>query len=143
MAANSEDDSEFEGFLEQDLDITERTRENINHGFNEEDMSDIEISDLDSDSDHSDAETDVNTGRWTTELTHSVKFAFKGPTPGPTITLSEEKKEVDFFNLFFTEDCIDTVVKETNRYAEQRQAIVGVDRKWKEVCALIILQFYY
>jgi hypothetical protein len=136
MAANSEDDSEFEGFLEQDLDITERQQENINNVFNEEDMSDIEISDFDSDSDHSDGESDTNQARWSTNLTHSVKFAFKGPTPGPTIAMPQEKKEVDFFSLFFTEECMNTLVTETNRYAKQRQDIMGVDRKWREVCVI-------
>ena len=71
--------------------------------------------------------------RWTRTLTDVQKSPFSGPTPGPTVTLEEDKNELDFLNLFFPASCYDTL-RQTNLYARRCQAARGTsDKRWSPV----------
>ena len=66
---------------------------------------------------------------WSRQLSHKVKTPFSGPVPGPTNILDDEKKAIDFFHLFFTENDLDSIVAETNSYAEL-SIQTKADPKW-------------
>ena len=143
MAEIADDDSvhsDFGGFDQQDVDESFQNVQEIKRARADEDVSDIEISDFDSDNSESDDEPDTdgissnNGGKsWSADLQHSVKFGFTGPHPGPTVNMEEEKIEFDFFSLFFPLVCFEIMVLETNRYARQKQEKNGPDKRWKEV----------
>ena len=141
MAAIDEPDADFDGFNQSEIDETAAHNSRRVVVDPEDVSSDIEISDLSSSEGEEDFEEDTDIvgplleygGTFTKTLVHAVKFAFTGPTPGPTILLEESANELNFFHLFFTLGLIDLLVKETNRYAEQKQGQNGPDRRWREV----------
>ena len=118
MATDSDGDSEFSGFSAREVgetgDIPLRNEDDIL----DDDFSDIEISEIDSDEDFSEETADLDLldigGNWTKQLSHSVKFQFTGPTPGPTIQHAADAKELDFFELFFDDSCVNILVEQTN-----------------------------
>ena len=57
---------------------------------------------------------------WTDQLSASVIEDFEN-IPGPNTVLTIDKKEIDFFQLLFTEDLYELIATETNNYAEQMQ----------------------
>ena len=146
MADSSGDESDFSGFNDQDIDISEERQLQFIVRNADEDFSDVEISDfeLDEELTADEPETDVleDGGQWTENLTHSVKFAFSGPEPGPTVTLGEDKREEDFLKLFLTDDILNILVVESNRYAEQRQELKGHDKRWRPVSKMISFIFF-
>ena len=123
-----ESDSDFDGFEDRDIIETENRLLELNEGGS--DFSDIEFSDLE-EGDETESEDDQGppnppqqngnlqerAPQWTATLTHVDKRDFRGPSPGPTKTLSAEKEELDFFSLFFPEEIFNLIVAETNRYA--------------------------
>ena len=73
---------------------------------------------------------------WTTrrdEFIPIIRQPFAGPVPGATTTLLTECNELDFVNLFLTENMVEQFVIETNRYAELKQQRHGRDENWTAV----------
>ena len=66
--------------------------------------------------------------KWSKKATPIILHNFKGPQPGPRVPVSSDPLSV--FDLYFTEDNIDLIVQETNRYAEQVLAAKGSDKQW-------------
>ena len=141
MAAIDEASSDFEGFLDDDLNVSRANIDRVGVVDPDRDFSDMEISDVDSEDDFDIENEDTDIvgplldygGTFSQILTHAVKFFFIGPPPGATVLMTQDKKEVDFFFLFFTMGCLEILVKETNLYAAQRQVVNGPDRRWREV----------
>ena len=52
---------------------------------------------------------------------------------GPVRNLPQDKKPIDFFELFFTDCLYRLIVHETNRYARQEQQRLGKHFGWKEL----------
>jgi hypothetical protein len=73
MADSSDSESDFGGFLGGEVRQTEVRREDL-----EEDYSDIEIIDIELDSNSSGEDEDLDLlqdgGKWTRTLTHSIKY---------------------------------------------------------------------
>ena len=67
---------------------------------------------------------------WTDQLTTSVIEDFVD-NAGPTIILSGDKREIDFFQLLFPENLFSLIANETNKQAYQTQQRKGQnDNKW-------------
>ena len=63
-------------------------------------------------------------------FTPVVRQPFSGPVPGPTTTMTVDKKESDFLALFISDTMLGDIVRETNRYAAQRKRL---DQNWNEL----------
>lgn len=141
-------DSEFEGFSEGENDAADN-RPIINGRVREADSDfDIDVSDVsDVDSDDlSDGEdTDLPDGDAFSNDLHDVDIFEFLQDVGPRHTLNDSASALDFFNLLFEPTFYDIIVRETNLYAEQRQAEAGVrDTLWtpttvREVKAFIAI----
>lgn len=116
---------EFEGFTLRDIEEAETKY--VAHLLELDDAetagSDLEISDIDSESDEESESSDddvvlADYNRWSDNLRQINVPAFTGPQPGPTSELQEFKKEIDFLNLVFPTDMYTILSNETNRYAE-------------------------
>ena len=78
---------------------------------------------------------------WTDQLSASVIEDFEN-IPGPNTVLTIDKKEIDFFQLLFTEDLYELIATETNNYAEQMQERKGrQDVYWQPTDTLEIRTF--
>ncbi|XP_021362256.1 piggyBac transposable element-derived protein 4-like [Mizuhopecten yessoensis] len=108
--------------------------------------SDLELSELDSDSEDDILLADIipladlvdrgggdaghapTDRRWTADLNHIRVRDFTG-VAGPTTALDAEKTEKDFFHLIFPESVYDRMAEQTNIYATQ-QIRVKADNSW-------------
>ncbi|XP_033730412.1 uncharacterized protein LOC117319772, partial [Pecten maximus] len=99
--------------------------------------SDLELSELDSDSDDDIPLADIiplaglvdrgggdaghahNDRRWTADL-KPIRVKDFEDIAGPTTALDAEKKELDFFHLIFPESLYDKLAQQTNTYAAKR-----------------------
>ena len=59
---------------------------------------------------------------WTEQLSVIKDFV---ENPGPNTVHEANKKEIDVFQLMFTEDLYELIGRETNKYAEQLQQRIG------------------
>ena len=128
-------DSDFEGFTDSDMAISAaKRRKYVNDMPNE---SDIDVSDIDSDQIESESDENIDeedvavlNTEWSRD-THDIvvpKFAEK---TGPTHTLPADARQLDYFFLFLPHSFFETLATETNRYAEQKQMINGIDPRWQ------------
>ena len=152
---SSDDESlNFLGFSAEELN---QAHENFVRGSRDTD-SDLSIEDYTSseeeasDSDASLTDEDRPVVRplpqgWTDQLTPSVIEDFVD-NAGPTTILSGDKREIDFFQLLFTENLFSLIANETNKHADQTQKKKGQnDNKWhrmdtKEIRAFIGMRIY-
>lgn len=66
---------------------------------------------------------------WTAYLDNLPDFdplPFTVPNPGSQVSSSNVKCELDYFQLFFTDQLIEQIVRETNRYARDKISSAGV-----------------
>lgn len=56
------------------------------------------------------------------------RFVFDESNTGPALP-NDPKSPIEFFSLFLTDDLIDTIVTETNRYAEQTILVAIIDEE--------------
>ena len=120
------------------LDITAEEYHDIFGTSDEEDAdidfegSDIEVQEIDSDEDlEEEAEESDNEGNaadaideqtaWSNELSDFVISQFNSQC-GIKVEVPPESKSDFFFNLIFSDELIDLIVRETNRYAQQKLA---------------------
>ncbi len=57
------------------------------------------------------------------ESTHIV-YPFSGPQPGPLRPIGSNARAIELFHIFFSDEALELVVAETNRYAAQCRAHV-------------------
>lgn len=75
---------------------------------------------------------------WTAYLDNLPDFdplPFTVPNPGSQVSSSNVKCELDYFQLFFTDQLIEQIVRETNRYARDKISSAGVLQQysiWKD-----------
>ena len=65
---------------------------------------------------------------WSSNSKPVLLNEFIGSQPGPKVPISSDP--LSMFNLYFTDNVIDLVVQETNRYAQQVLTEKGSDRVW-------------
>ena len=102
--------------------------------------SDLEVEEYDEDDDlddtaeeiHDEVAAQVVDQEWTRTLTATNIPPFSVETPGPTNILDENQTELNFFELLFTNEVYEILVRETNLYAQQKVA-VKPDPKWRDV----------
>ncbi|KAH8034233.1 hypothetical protein HPB51_021903 [Rhipicephalus microplus] len=66
---------------------------------------------------------------WTAYLDNLPDFdplPFTVPNPGSQVSSSNVKCELDYFQLFFTDQLIEQIVRETNRYTRDKVSSAGV-----------------
>jgi hypothetical protein len=123
---DDDSDYDFEGFDEDDLILNRQNHDND---------SDIEVSDFDSDDDDDVLGGDPLPDDWTRDL-HDVlvqDFIDLGPI-GPLHNLTGEALALDYFHLIWGTEIYNILVRETNRYANQRQDEAGAhDKYWTDV----------
>lgn len=76
---------------------------------------------------------------WSTTSTPVVVNDFTGPQPGPRVPVSSDP--LSLFQLYFTDDVLDLIVQETNRYAQQVLTAKGSDKTWSTNAAEIRAYF--
>ena len=69
---------------------------------------------------------------WTTEINDVTLPSFT-EDPGPTVTLLQSSIEI--FNIFFSDDLIQLVVRETNRYHQQTSPLTSFETTEEEILA--------
>ncbi|GFS03597.1 PiggyBac transposable element-derived protein 4-like [Elysia marginata] len=62
---------------------------------------------------------------------------------GPAHDLPTDSLPIDYFQLFFPDTLLQTFVAETNLYANQQQALKGVDVYWKPVNLMDMRKYIY
>ena len=93
--------SEFDGF-EADESI------NISKHVSDVDVSSVSSVNTADLSDFSDHETEnEQPNQWSMQLKNSTKKYFTGATPGPAQVMQKHAREIDFFNLFFSNQLIE------------------------------------
>lgn len=107
-------DNEFE-FNEHD------TERNIEQNANKDDGEQGEQGQM--------QETEQLNIKWTDNLFKPQKHAFNSDQSGinPDLNMTENSKEIDYFSSLFTDDIVDVVIQETNRFALQK------DNNWKQL----------
>ena len=116
---DSESDSDFEGF-------------SCNSGDFLDTISDIELSDSDSDIPDDDTDDSDIGGedQWSEDL-NDVEISRFNEFVGPRHQLPENASALDFFSLLFEPEFFEIMAEQTNLYATQRQLQAGVnDRNW-------------
>ncbi|XP_043485883.1 piggyBac transposable element-derived protein 4-like [Polistes fuscatus] len=95
---------------------------------------------IDSDSDESEAEENtqqqdnVSSGEEWEDITESgvppatINFDLHEETAGPQIP-TNTKEPIDYFRLYFTEELVDSIIKETNNHAKEEIAKKQLSRK--------------
>lgn len=89
-----------------------------------------------------DEEETLLRGEWKKIDPTCERFAFSGPTPGPTTLVDGSETALDLFLRFFTHEALDLIVTETNRYADQCREDQTASRDWtptdrRQVMALL------
>ena len=85
---------------------------------------------------------------WTEDIQPVTIEAFNSPS-GPTVSIPDSPR--DIFNLFFTEELLEKIVEETNRYARQVMGACGTcpfctykasafDKIYVRFCSFFFLQ---
>lgn len=128
----------------QSMDISREEYDNI-FGSSDEEMSnedsDIDVSELEDESDENDesgsesvsgskSESDEAV-EWTDHLQNIHLEDFTSPV-GITFEIGNEARELDLFKKLFNDEILNVIVRETNRYAQQKlvgDALV----KWQDV----------
>jgi len=99
-----------------------------------EEVSDLEFSGLeDSDSESNTGEGDVEIGEdevepeaevidWSQQLSPVVLEEFDSPT-GKTFDIAENASELDILSFIFTDEIVEKIVTESNKYARQKLAL--------------------
>ncbi|XP_050410991.1 piggyBac transposable element-derived protein 4-like [Patella vulgata] len=129
----SDTDSEFEGFLPEDiLDVDIDISNAVGSDFS--DISSGEDEDLDlttADENQHGGPSCSNEFIWQTTLNPVTSPSFLGPEPGPTDILEEGKNEFDFFSLFFGLNLYTLIAEETNRYHDAKYQ--NGEKNWSNV----------
>ena len=134
--SSDDGESDFEGFDEEDLNISIEKMENISSESVTE--SDIDISDISSENNldfESEDDEDVIAGienltsEWSHTL-HDVHVSDFAEETGPKHNLHPDAKPLEYFSLFLPQSFYETVAEETNRYADQKIALNGPDPLW-------------
>ena len=128
--SESSSDEDFGGFHQEDIDVASHryNQRLIRQGIGDE----YEISDYGGESEESDSEDHVvdasgdhastnDTNGWHDNFNYFERgpvhlFNPRGNT-GPTQTLGPDKEPVDFFSLFVSDEILQYIIEETNRYA--------------------------
>lgn len=92
------DSDEFEGFIEADIEAVERR--NIG--------SDISLSDFEDSSSEEESEEERDDATWSRQL-HKPNVTEFTEEVGPSFVLDEDKKELDFFLIFFSTTLIEKI----------------------------------
>ena len=114
--------------------------------------SDEEMDNKDSDIDVSEVEDKVDENNesgsegesdepveWSDHLRNIHVDDFTSPV-GITFELGNEAREIDVFKMFFNDEILNVIVRETNRYAQQKLAGQALD-KWQDVTLVEIKAF--
>nr|XP_006812366.1 PREDICTED: piggyBac transposable element-derived protein 4-like [Saccoglossus kowalevskii] len=134
----SDSDTEFKGFTVEEIDEgrlrCELLCQNTNCGSDIDPNELLDLLNADSDSD-SDADDSADTPNiWSNERTDVNIQAHDDQFSGPRHGVGFDGEPLDFFKLYFTDDFLDLLVGETNKYARHRQEVTGrVDRHWYEM----------
>ena len=123
----SDDDFEFDGFHREELGQ----------------FSDLEVEEYDESSgidtdgeneteEEMEVQAAVTPQEWTKNFTETNILPFSVQNPGATSVMDAEKEEINFFELIFTDEIYEILVRETNLYAQQKIA-VKPDPKWRAV----------
>lgn len=121
---SDDEDEEFEGFSQSDIDESEVRSVG----------SDISLSELESES-SKDEELKYNFNLYkppVTEFSQPFRAAFN---------LEKEKKAIDFFHKFFPFALVEKLVEETNSYA-RKCILTKPDKVWVETTALEMTAFF-
>ena len=124
--------------LVQPMEISREDYDNI-FGSSDEEMSnersDIDVSDIEDESDKNDESGSESKGdeavEWTDHLHNIHLEGFTLPV-GITFEIGNEARELDVFKKFFNDEILNVIVRETNRYARQKLAGEALD-KWQHV----------
>ena len=65
----------------------------------------------------------VTAQEWTKNLTETNILPFSVQRPGPTNVMHADKQEINFFELIFMDEIYGILVRETNLYAQQKNAM--------------------
>ena len=95
-------------------------------GSSDEEMdnedSDIDVSEVEDESDENDESGSEGEGdepvEWSDRLRNIHVDDFTSPV-GITFELGHEAREIDVFKMFFNDEILNVIVRETNRYARQ------------------------
>ena len=147
---DSDDDSEFSGFGADDLGGVDSDDDiadvpvPVDDALDVADVDMASVSDSDSSvrSNVSDSDTDSSDDdEWSRDLHSFQARPFSGPPPGPTTVMDAAKTVLDFFMLLFPLSLIELLVRETNRYAQQKRAANPNLRRWTPVSVKDIKKF--
>ena len=116
-------------------------------GSSDEEMdnedSDIDVSEVEDESDENDESGSEGEGdepvEWSDRLRNIHVDEFTSPV-GITFELGNEAREIDVFKMFFNDEVLNVIVRETNRYARQKLAGQALD-KWQDVTLVEIRAF--
>ena len=116
-------------------------------GSSDEEMdnkdSDIDVSEVEDESDENDESGSEGEGdepvEWSDRLRNIHVDDFTSPV-GITIELGNEAREIDVFKMFFNDEILNVIVRETNRYARQKLAGQALD-KWQDVTLVELKAF--
>ena len=120
------------------MEISREDFEDI-FGSSDEEMSnedsDIDVSEVEDESDENDTSGSESEGdepvEWTNRLRNIHMEDFTSPA-GITFEIGNEARELDIFKLFFNDEILNVIVRETNRYARQKLVGEALD-KWQDV----------
>lgn len=123
------------------MEPMEMSREDFDDifGSSDEEMnnedSDIDVSEVEDESDENDTSGSESEGdepvEWTNRLRNIHMEDFTSPA-GITFEIGNEAREIDIFKLFFNDEILNVIVRETNRYARQKLVGEALD-KWQDV----------
>ncbi len=77
------------------------------------------------------------------ESTHIV-YPFSGPQPGPLRPIGSNARAIELFHIFFSDEALELVVAETNRYAAQcrAQCTSPTPRAWHDITSEELKAFF-
>ena len=130
--ASDEEETEFEGFDVDEMPLSFFARGDCERESDSEEDASLFVHD-ESDGEDSEGESsDEEELVWSENPTLQTDIPFDERC-GPVRNLPADKKEIDFFELVFTERLYRLIVRETNRYARQEQQRLGKDLRWREL----------
>ena len=112
-------------------------------GFSREELgihSDVEVEEYDENDEddetvkliHNELAAQVVNQEWTRTLTSTNVPPFAVENSGPTNTLNENQTELNFFELLYTDEVYEILVREINLYARHKVTVMP-DLKWRDV----------
>ncbi|XP_070548371.1 piggyBac transposable element-derived protein 4-like [Ptychodera flava] len=133
---DSDSDSDFEGFTTEEITEQQLRTEIAREAYQRENGSDIDPTELAErllEDLHAD-DIDVADLQWSENSDDVTLFNFNGDESGPFHDLGCTGDQLDFFRLFMTDDFLDHLVRETNKYAQFKQdRLQKVDADWSPV----------